>query len=275
MTLRKLASLVCLAALVALTVTATSLAADKADKPAVQTVQKFQKDITSTDPKTGEKATKAAEMTYLLYLPDGYDKDAKDATKKWPLVLFLHGAGERGDDIEKVKIHGPPKLVEQGKKFPFILVSPQCSAKGWWPTEVLEGLLDEVTAKYAVDKDRLYVTGLSMGGFATWNLGCDQPDRFAALVPICGGGDPTKAAKLKDIPIHVYHGGKDGTVQPKKSQDMVDAIKAAGGTKVELFIDPEAGHDSWTKAYADPALYTWMLEQKRPAKAAEPKADKP
>jgi predicted peptidase len=272
MTVRKFAARGCLAALAALTVAATALAADKA---AVQTVQKFQKQVTSTDPKTGEKVSAAAEMSYLLYLPEAYGKDAGPAAKKWPLVLFLHGAGERGNDIEKVKIHGPPKLVEQGKTFPFILVSPQCSAKGWWPKETLEALLDEVTAKYDVDKDRVYVTGLSMGGFATWTLGCDQPDRFAALVPICGGGDPKLADKLKDIPIRVYHGGKDGTVPPKKSQEMVDAIKAAGGTKVELIVDPDAGHDSWTNAYDDPGLYKWLLEQKRPAKAAEPKAEKP
>ena len=262
MTIRKLAALGCLAALA---FAATGIAADKAP---VQTVQKFEKQITAGD------QTKTVEMSYLLYLPEGYDKQAKPATKQWPLVLFLHGAGERGDDINKVKIHGPPKLVEQGKTFPFILVSPQCSTKSWWQTDTLKALLDDVTAKYAVDKDRVYVTGLSMGGFATWALGCEQPDRFAALVPICGGGDPKKADKLKDIPIRVYHGGKDGTVPLKKSQEMVDAIKAAGGKNIELIVDPEAGHDSWTKAYDDPGLYTWLLEQKRPAKPADAKAEK-
>ena len=124
-------------------------------------------------------------LDYLLYLPADYDK--QDA---WPLLLFLHGAGERGDDLELVKKHGPPKLIEQGKPFPFIVVSPQCPKDGSWSTRPLEltALLDDIAAKYKVDRDRVYLSGLSMGGFGTWLLAGYAPERFAAILPICGGG---------------------------------------------------------------------------------------
>lgn len=196
-------------------------------------------------------------LKYLLYLPADYEK--KDA---WPLMLFLHGAGERGDNIERVKVHGPPKLIAAGKQFPFIVVSPQCPANRWWQPEDLTALLDEVVEKYKVDKDRIWVTGLSMGGFGTWSLAAATPDRFAALVPICGGGDPIWARRFQHIPIWVFHGAKDPVVPLDRSTRMVEALKQAGGN-VKFTVYPEAGHDSWTAAYNDPALYEWLLAQKR------------
>jgi len=204
---------------------------------------------------------KALALNYLLYLPKDYGKKGE----KWPVVLFLHGAGERGDDLDKVKVHGPPKLIAAGKEFPFICISPQCPARAWWPAEVpaLEALLDDLEARYAVDRDRVYLTGLSMGGFGTWALAFDQPKRFAALAPICGRGDTSKAALIKDVPTWVFHGGKDPTVPLKNSQDMVDALKAAGGSP-KFTIYPEAGHDSWTATYNDPEFWKWLLEQRRP-----------
>lgn len=193
--------------------------------------------------------------------------------RKYPLILFLHGAGERGTNLELVKKHGPPKIVEKKRDFPFVVVSPQCPRRQWWSSDVLAALLDEMIKKYRVDADRVYLTGLSMGGFGTWALAAKMPDRFAAIVPICGGGDPAQAAKLKDLPIRVFHGARDRVVNPSRSRQMVEAIKAAGGKEVELTVYPNAGHDSWTKTYDDPELYKWLLKQKRkkPAPSTKPK----
>jgi len=197
------------------------------------------------------------KMNYLLFLPEGYEK----AEKPWPLILFLHGAGESGDDLQKVKIHGPPKIVETKRDLPFIVVSPQSPGRGW-NAETLIALLDDVVAKYKVDKDRIYLTGLSMGGFGSWTLAAAYPDRFAAVVPICGGGNPADAKRLKDLPIWVFHGAKDPVVPLARSEAMVNALKEAGGN-VKFTVYPDAGHDSWTATYDNPELYKWMLEQRR------------
>ena len=148
-------------------------------------------------------------LDYLLYLPPDYDKQ-----DQWPLVLFLHGAGERGDDLDLVKKHGPPKLIEAGKSFPAVVVSPQCPRDRFWPVMTMEltALLDDVVAKNKVDVDRVYVTGLSMGGFGTWSLAAYTPDRFAAIIPICGGGEPIAARRLNKLPMWVFHGAKDPVV---------------------------------------------------------------
>jgi len=203
------------------------------------------------------KITIPAKLDYLLSLPADYDK----AGTTWPLVLFLHGSGESGNDLNKVKIHGPPKLVESNGPFPFILVSPQ-SPKGGWNPDVLNALLDAVIQQYHVDKDRVYLTGLSMGGFGTWTLAAAHPEKFAAIAPICGGGNPADAAKLARIPAWVFHGAKDTTVPPKRSEEMVEALKAAGGNP-RFTLYPEAGHDSWTATYANPDFWKWLLAQKR------------
>ncbi len=204
------------------------------------------------------------KMKYLLYLPKDYDQ--KDS---WPLMLFLHGAGERGDNLELVKKHGPPKLIEAGKDFPFLVVSPQCPKDGWWEPLELKSLLDEIVEKCKVDQDRIYVTGLSMGGFGTWSLAACQPKRFAALVPICGGGEPITAKLFAYPPAWVFHGAKDPVVPLDRSRQMVEALKKSGGDP-KLTVYPDAGHDAWTETYANPQLYEWLLQQKRGAKN-EPK----
>ena len=204
---------------------------------------------------------------YLLYLPKG----CAESDKRWPLVLFLHGAGERGDRLDLVKKHGPPMLVEKGKAFPFILVSPQCPRDGWWTKEtaMLADLLDEVVAKHRVDIDRVYVTGLSMGGMGTWALAAAQPQRLAAIAPICGGGDPKTAERIKHLPVWAFHGARDRVVPLKATQDMIDALKRAGA-EPKLTVYPNAGHNSWTAAYNDKQLYEWLLSQKRPGPASQP-----
>jgi predicted peptidase len=205
------------------------------------------------------QVVKTVKLNYLLYLPKDYGKDKE---QKFPLIMFLHGAGERGDDLEKVKIHGIPKIVEQKDDFPFIAVSPQCPEDSWWDTDALKALLDEIVAKYEVDPDRVYLTGLSMGGYGSWALGIAYPNKFAAIVPICGGGDEKKVAVLKDVPIWVFHGAKDSVVPLAQSEKMVNALKEAGGN-VQFTIYPEADHDSWTATYDNPELYEWLLKQKR------------
>ncbi len=199
-------------------------------------------------------------MKYLLQLPPDYDQQ-----KASPLLLFLHGAGERGDNLDLVKKHGPPKLIAEGQSLPFIVVSPQCPKGRWWEPFELAALLDEIVEKYNVDEDRIYVTGLSMGGFGTWSLAAYQPKRFAAIVPICGGGEPFMTRLFADVPAWVFHGGKDPVVPLERSKEMVEAMRKAGGD-VKFTVYPEAGHDSWSQAYADPVLFKWLLEQKRTSK---------
>lgn len=217
--------------------------------------------LNAAEPGTGKQSAQefTQEVTvktkYLLFLPKGY----AESDQKFPLLLFLHGAGESGDDLEKVKVHGPPKIVDSKPDFPFIVVSPQSPGRGWRP-EVLNGLLDEIIAKHRVDTDRVYLTGLSMGGYGVWALAAARPDRFAAIVPICGGGNPDDAAKLKDLPTWVFHGAKDDAVPLSRSEEMVAALKAAGG-KPEFTVYPDAGHDSWTETYNNEALYNWLLDQ--------------
>jgi predicted peptidase len=207
-----------------------------------------------------KKITKKVECKYLLYLPDDYGKDVK---KKWPLMMFLHGAGERGNNIKLVAKHGPPKMIAQGTSFEFIIVSPQCPNDIWWPeeNETLIKLLDEIEEKCRVDTDRVYLTGLSMGGYGTWSLAIAYPDRFAAIAPICGGGERYGAPRLKKVPVWAFHGAKDNVVPLEKSKEMVEAVKKAGGD-AKLTIYPDANHDSWTQTYKNPELYEWFLSHR-------------
>lgn len=210
--------------------------------------------------------TRTNSLRFLLSLPAEYGADPE---KRWPLVLFLHGAGERGNDLKKVAVHGPPKLVQQGKAFPFILVSPQCPENQVWDTEVLMALVDTVQGELKVDPRRTYVTGLSMGGYGTWALASRYPDRFAAVAPVCGGGErirtllPSQRVALKTLGVWAFHGGKDNVVALSESERMVDAFKRAGVTDVQLTVYPEAGHDSWTEAYNTAGLYDWLLKHSR------------
>ncbi len=205
-----------------------------------------------------EQITIDVHAGYLLYLPEGYGKEGT----KWPLVFFLHGAGERGTDLELVKRHGPPRLVEAGKKYPFILVSPQCPEDQNWSVPVLKALLDRVLEQYGVDRSRIYLTGMSMGGNGTWRMATAYPDLFAAIAPICGWGDATRVKVLKEIPVWAFHGKKDPVIAFERGESMVKNLKAAGGN-VRFTVYPEAGHDSWTETYQNPEFYEWLLGQKR------------
>ena len=208
------------------------------------------------------RVEKTVQLNYLLHLPQGY---ITDGTEAWPLILFLHGAGERGTDVETVKKHGVAKIVERHEDFPFVTVSPQCLPDSWWWQEIeaLIGLIDEIVETLAVDTERVYLTGLSMGGYGTWHLAAAQPDRFAAIAPICGGGlwyegFPEKVCVLEKVPVWAFHGAKDPSVPLEESAKMVRALEACGGN-VRFTVYPDATHDSWTETYDNPELYEWFL----------------
>lgn len=210
--------------------------------------------------------TKKFELNYLLSLPAEYKKLPY---KKWPLILFLHGAGERGSDTELLKIHGIPKIVEREPDFPFITVSPQCPENEWWLDKLdsLIDLLEEVQQNYSVDRNRIYLSGISMGGFGSWHLAVEYPDYFAAVAPICGGfmrllGFPEKLRKLIKLPIWTFHGEKDKVVPIEYTKKLVDYLKAEGGN-IKFTIYPEANHDSWTQTYENPELFKWLLSKTR------------
>ncbi len=222
------------------------------------------------------------QLDYWLYVP------ASAATAEpgtVPFMLFLHGAGERGDDLQKVVKHGPPKLAGNTPGLDrFIVASPQCPPEQWWKAPVLKALIDEVLAAHPeIDPDRLAITGLSMGGYGTWGMLAAYPDLFAAAAPICGGGDVNRLwreknpervrpttfrvedlLKAKDVPIWAFHGDQDEAVPVGESRLLVDALEEAGAPEVKLTVYPGVGHDSWTQTYANPELYEWLLSKERP-----------
>jgi predicted peptidase len=226
----------------------------------------------STTMKPGQTAQKFSPARkqvltadYLLFLPDGY---GVDSTKRWPLILFLHGAGERGTNIWLVAKHGPPKIDTAKRNLPFIIVSPQCPEGKIWSNDLLLALLDEIETKYAVDTHRIYLTGLSMGGFGTWSLGLSHPEKFAAIAPICGGGELitlllADKAQLASLPVWAFHGAKDPVVPLEESERMVALLKKHGVTEVKFTVYPEAQHDCWTETYANPELFEWFLKHSR------------
>ncbi len=205
--------------------------------------------------------TKTVTLDHLLYLPRGY---ADDPQRRWPLIVFLHGSGERGHDLEQVKVNGLPKRLDAGFTLPCVVISPQCPpGLRWtdgWMLEGLNALIDDALTRYRIDAHRVYLTGMSMGGFGTWALGAAHPEKFAALAPVCGGGDPSQAFQLRRIPIWGFHGAQDTVVPVQEMKTMADAMERVHGT-MRLTIYPDAGHDAWTATYDNPELYTWMLAQ--------------
>ena len=221
-----------------------------------------------TTVKMSWKVTHEGDLQYLCYLPKDYPGTNG---QRWPLMLFLHGAGERGSDIQLAAVHGPLKQVKRGQEFPFIIVAPQCATGELWQNEPLLQLLQHVEEKFAVDTNRIYLTGISMGGYGTWQLGLEHPGKFAAIVPICGGGNMIdvilgtgdKGEALKRLPIWAFHGAKDSVVPPDESERLVNQLKKLGVKEVKLTVYPEANHDSWTETYQNPELYKWLLKQSR------------
>lgn len=191
---------------------------------------------------------------YQLHIPKGYSPTGI----RWPLMIFLHGSGERGSDIELVKVHGPPKIADSNPNFPFVLVSPLLPAEEDWDLAKLNALLVASLKSLRVDPARVYLTGLSRGGHATWRWAAAKPWRFAAIAPVAGRGDPSTACNLTKMPVWAFHGDRDDVVTPEGSFAMARAIRACGG-QPRLTIYPDLGHNSWDPAYDDPALYLWLL----------------
>ncbi len=203
-------------------------------------------------------------LEYLLFLPARYGEAPEG---RWPLILFLHGAGERGSELAMVRKHGIARIAEeQAETFPFVAVSPQCPAEKRWTdyVDVLLAIVEQACTDYTVDRHRVYLTGMSMGGQGTWVLGAAAPERFAALAPVCAPRRPPtddwegRARALAHTPVWAFHGGQDPVVPLADSEAMVEAIRRAGGD-ARLTVYPEAAHDAWTAAYADPGLYAWFL----------------
>jgi len=199
-------------------------------------------------------------LSYYLYFPEDYE-DKND--QKFPLLLFLHGGGESGDSLSTIKSNGPPKLIVEGKQFPFLILAPQNPyKKKWWNTRAVAQLLDTIVENNRVDKNRVYLTGLSRGGSAAWEMAVQYPDKFAALAVVCGMTPLPYANWInKDLPIWVFHGDQDKSIPISESVNMVDKLKAMG-YNVKFTIYEGVGHNSWKNAYANEELYSWFIKQR-------------
>ena len=202
------------------------------------------------------------EHKYVLFVPHDYKKGTPT-----PTILFLHGAGEtKGGKKMPVEVGLGPAIKKREKSIPFLTIIPQAPVRGWQAdgqsAKMALGILGAVEKEYTVDPKRTYLTGLSMGGFGTWSLAAAHPEKWAAIVPICGRGDTSKADKIKDVPVWCFHGDADTAVKVEGSRDMIAAIKKAGGSP-KYTEYPKVGHDSWTRAYDTKELWAWLLEQKK------------
>ena len=200
------------------------------------------------------------EVKYLVYYPEGYL-----SKRPWPLLLYLHGSGQRGSDLNQLFGWGLPALIAKGKRVPMLVVSPQCRENRWWKSQMLLKLLDHVERRLPIDRDRIYVCGESMGGNGTWALSAAAPERFAAAVPVCGWGRFEDAERLRDLPIWTFHGGKDDVVPIEKNQDMVDAVRKEGG-HIRFTVFPELGHGITEEVFCED-LFTWLSQQRRRSSA--------
>ncbi|MDF1658281.1 MAG: prolyl oligopeptidase family serine peptidase [Verrucomicrobiales bacterium] len=199
---------------------------------------------------------------FWLYLPERYAA----STENLPLIIYLHGSSRRGRNLEEVKANGLPPLLDLKDDFEFVVASPQALSnfpwqESWRPRDLIL-LLDYLLTAHKIDRNRVYLTGLSMGGYGTWACIAEHPDRFAAAVPICGGGHPDSAEAIGALPVWAFHGDDDLVVPVERSIEMVEAVKSSGGN-ARLTRYPGVGHDSYTQTYANPELFRWLLEQSR------------
>lgn len=199
------------------------------------------------------------KLSYYLYFPDDYDVDPE---KDFPILLFLHGGGESGDSLVTIKRNGPPKLILEGKKFPFLILAPQNpNPKKWWNTRAVKQLLDSIVKTNRIDKRRIYLTGLSRGGGAAWEMAVQYPETFAAMAVVCGMTPLPYASWInKKMPMWVFHGEKDKSIPIEESETMVAKLKEMG-YEVLFTKYPNVGHSAWIKAYETDALYDWFMDQ--------------
>ena len=203
-------------------------------------------------------------LNYLLFMPANTTAMEQG---KYPLILSLHGIGERGNDLQQLKRDGLPRGLDGNTAFPFIVISPQCPVSTEWYYDrtdtLLIKLLDQVIAKYPIDVKRIYLTGYSMGGIGTWDLAFRHPDRFTALLPIASRAEGSpNVCVLKPVPVWAFHGARDEVVDVLKAETLVKALRDCGGN-VQFTIYPDAGHDAWTRTYNDAKIYDWLLQQRR------------
>ncbi len=211
------------------------------------------------------RISKKVGYQYLLHLPKDYKPTDR---KRWPLLLFLHGAGERGSNFSLVTKHSPQKLVPQKGDFPFFILSPQCPLEQIWDDDALFALLDKVIARFRIDTRRIYLTGLSMGGYGAWSLVAKHPERFAAMAPVCGGGSAAnllmanraQSRALRSLAVWAFHGANDDVVPLAEAKALLAALKKAGCREATLTMYPKTGHDSCTKAYKNPKPYESFLK---------------
>ncbi|MBN1265116.1 MAG: dienelactone hydrolase family protein [Anaerolineales bacterium] len=211
------------------------------------------------------------QLHYLLFLPRKYGVEDQQS---WPLLMFLHGIGERGDSkrtLSRLKRYGPARMVEEDPEFPCVVVAPQCPSETYWAVQLdlLDTLFDELQSTLHVDPDRIYLTGLSMGGYGCWHYALNYPDRCAAVVPIAGGFKhqsreiPDNICVLKDMPVWAFHGSADTVVLPYQTESLVEALKACGSFVRYSRLEGADHAQSWERAYADPQLWAWMMAQRR------------
>ncbi len=207
------------------------------------------------------------EIPYLIYLPNSYYTNSKEPM---PLVLFLHGRGERGNDLNLLKRQALPKYIaEENADYPFIMIAPQLSeSEEEWYTQDLIKLIEDIESDYNIDEDRIYLSGISLGGNGVWKLATEYPNKFAALIPISGWGDTSRICKIRNTNVWAFHGARDTLITPDKTIDVIDRLQYCNqNTWYTIF--PNAKHDAWTEAYKNSILIEWMLEQRK----LKPKAD--
>ncbi|MEQ9310121.1 MAG: prolyl oligopeptidase family serine peptidase [Balneolaceae bacterium] len=195
------------------------------------------------------------QINYLFYTPSDFKDQA-------PLVVFLHGGGEGGTDIEKVKIHGIPKLISEGREFPFYMIAPQNPyTSGFWDDRVVDKLVDEIIKNHNIDASRIYLTGMSRGGYGVWRMAINNPGKYAAMVSVCAASIPLiYTNRLENLPVWFFHGEKDNVVPVEVSIKAYEKMKA-NNQNVKLTLYPDANHDSWTETFLNNELYEWMLSQ--------------
>ena len=197
------------------------------------------------------------KFNYNVFFPENF-------CEGMPMIVALHGAGERGDDHSKINIHGPARYASEGRRIDAVVVAPQCPAGFTWNmlTVELKELIDFVAGEYKVDPDRISLTGLSMGGFGTWEMGINYPGFFSALAPVCGGGMSWRVREIGNTPVWTFHGDKDDVVPISGTVAMVDRLRAAGGN-VKFTLFNGVKHNSWAPAYEDTTVIEWLISQNR------------
>jgi predicted peptidase len=261
---------ICWMSVVIIVVALVMVFASHAAEPASSTAPAIRTGLSSHE--FTEKIDKVVTGKYLLYLPEIYGKNKQ----RLPLILFLHGSGERGLNPNILGNFGPQRVALQQKGFPFIVLAPQCPPNKWWTdvdvTDMVMALLDKICKDYLVDPDQIYLTGMSMGGFGAWDLAQKYPQRWAALAVVCGGGNPYLQMRVKNIPTRVFHGAKDKNVPIFMAQQMVSTLRQVGG-QVDFKVYPRKSHKVWKVTYDNPGLYEWFLAQRRgkPAKRIKPR----